>query len=373
MAVSPLAQIDWNNLEGEDSNTVMNLLQRAFNERLVVARINVGNTTTVDNFFPFPDDNPTNTPTWGTAGTPSLWRWTNWPETSSPTADQTMDDLVRRYADMTYINANINTVIPKLGNFNDEDNINLTPTKVFNYIGITEWPRVINPNATELKQWYDILKLLTHTFMVENPTGVQNLFGGDHISYAFSGIYDGGGSAPSDRIYFQSGSPDLTDLSNDWSQLYSGPEAKTVFTSGPPSNIFVEATRFATQYEIIALRLYTTINNQDLTNTGYTRTPLETKCWGQWKVNIDSAVSGIRDPVATAAYLAANNIESLKLVDFGATSTRSASQIEYSATDSPFTLPVYNDEISFNASKIMKFFDNWNDPTGNTGFQFYTP
>jgi hypothetical protein len=35
MAASPLADIDWNNLEGEDANVVMDVLQRAFNERMV--------------------------------------------------------------------------------------------------------------------------------------------------------------------------------------------------------------------------------------------------------------------------------------------------------------------------------------------------
>lgn len=375
MAVSPLAQIDWNNLEGEDSNTVMNLLQRAFNERLVVSRINLSTGIGNTGFFPFPDGSPTNTPTWGMPGTPSLWNWTNWPGQTNPV----MDSLCRNFADMTYINANLNTVIPKMGNYAQESNINLSKTKVLNYIGIADWPRVINPNATELKQWYDILKLFTHVFTVENSIGTsegsKNAIGGTFISSAFSGIYDDiGASEPRDRTYFQSGSPDLTDLSNDWAQLYAGPEAKTIFSNDTPvSGIYVQATRFATSYDIIGLKLYFTINNQGLTDTGYTRTPLETKCWGQWVVNIDSAVTGVRDPVATAAYLAANNIVDLELTEFGGSSVRSAAEVEYSSTDTPLTLPIYNDQISFNIKKIMKFFDNWNDPTGNTGFEFYTP
>ena len=367
MAVSPLAQIDWNNLEGADANTVMNLLQRAFNERLVVARVNLGVTVNTSRFFPFPDDNPTNSAFWG--NTASLWRWTTWGGVNTPV----MDDLCRHYADMTYINANINTVIPVLGNFIDEDNINLTPTKVFNYIGITEWPRVRNPNKTALRQWYDILLLFTHVFMVENDSGVQDQVGGDHISYEFSGLYDTGFSTPSDRLYFESGTPDLADLATDWALLYSGPVAKTVYLSGSPiNNTYVQAERNSTNYDMIALRLYTTINNQDLTDTGYTRVPLETKCWGQWGVSIDSSTSN-RDPVATAAYLATNNIVDLELIDFGGASVRSAAEIEYTSTDSPYTLPSFDDKISFSTQKAMKFFDNWNDPTGATGFQFYTP
>jgi hypothetical protein len=369
MAASPLAQIDWNNLDGADSNTVMNLLQRAFNERLVVARINTSTAAENTEFFPFPDDNPTNSARWG--NTASLWRWTNWPQFE---ATQIMDDLCRNYADMTYINANINTVIPLLGGFNDEDNLNLTPTKVFNYIGIADWPRVRNPNKTELKQWYDILKLLTHVYMADTRAGGSGgSIGGSLIDNEYSGIYDTGFLSPSDRQYFVSGTPDLGDLATDWASLYGGPTAKTSYIgqSDPLLDVVYDNS---SSYSITALRWYVTINNQDLTDTGYTREPLESKCWGQWDIRIDNR-GGFEppDPVATAAYLAAENLVDLKLIDFGASSVRTSATVELQSTDSAPTLPDHNDKISFRNNKILRFFDNWNDPTGATGFQFYTP
>ncbi len=367
MAASPLADVDWNNLEGEDSNTVMNLLQRAFNERLVVAMVNSANTSPVKDFFPFPDDNPSNSPFWGTAGTPSLWRWTNWTSPSS----QIMDDLCRHYADMTYINANINTVIGALGDFSDEDNINLTPTKVFNYIGITEWPRVFNPNVTELKQWYDILLLFTHVYMFETRTGITGI-NGALIKREYSGILETTSAAfiGHDRQYFVTPippAPDIADLTTDWALLYSGPTARFQDTL---IDDHVRALFNPASYRIKSDREYITISNQNLTDTGYTRVPLESKCWGQWDTFLQGSPS---DATASLAYLATNGIVDLEFIDFLGSSIRSSSEVELQANDPAFTLPVFADEIGFTENRHLRFFDNWNDPTGATGFQFYTP
>lgn len=365
MAVSPLAQIDWNNLGAADANTVMNLLQRAFNERLVVARINLSTSVLNTRFFPFPDDNPTNSATWG--NTSSLWRLTTWGGVNTPV----MDDLCRNYADMTYINSNINTVIPVLGDKSTETNINLTPTKVFNYIGITEWPRVRNPNKTALKQWYDILLLFTHIYMADTNTAFSGNVGGTLIDSEFSGLYDTGFSDPSDRQYFVSGTPDLADLASDWALLYAGPTARTSYFA--KDNPLIQVRWGVNDYQILASRFYITMNNQSLTDTGYTRVPLESKCWGQWDINIDSGGFNPPDPIATAVYLAANNLVDLELIDFGASSIRTGASIELQATDSAPALPTHADKISFNMAKNLRFFDSWNDPTGATGFQFYTP
>jgi hypothetical protein len=195
MAVSPLAQIDWDNLEGEDSNTVMLLLQKAFNERMVVACINnrqPSQVAKVDNFFPFPDSAPTNSPTWGTSGTPSLWHWSGWTSSTSGSAPM-MRFLASRYMDMTYINDNMGLVVPEI-DVGGEDDITLSESKIWAYIGITEWPAVINPNAVELKQWYDILKLLTHVYVTTTDSfpslgadGAQSI-----EEHGYSGIYQGG-------------------------------------------------------------------------------------------------------------------------------------------------------------------------------------
>lgn len=375
MAASPLADVNWNDLTGADSNTVIHVLQSAFNERLVVAMTNTGlsvnQRNAIDNFFPFPDDNPSNTPDWGPIGTPSLWRWTN----RSLNTDQIMDRVCQAYADMTFINANINTVITDI-EFNNgsqggtikETDLCLTPTKVFNYIGITEWPRVFNPNKTELKQWYDILKLLTHVYMAAaGSTGSIKAISGSLVKSEWSGIFEGT-SEPFDKEYFDGGSPSLIQLASDWAQLYSGPRSREqLSTSAAPLNdTNVGAEKVGSKYSVIAVRLYTVINNQDLTDTGYTRVPLETQCFGQWDL-INNAGS------ETDAYFTSNGLTDLKLIEFPASSARSASEVEVQADDAAFSLPSFSDGVEFSAKKKMRFFDNWNDPTGATGFQFYTP
>ena len=362
MAASPLEDIDWNNLDGAESNLAMGLLQRAFNERWVVARINSRqDDPEIINFYPFPDDNPTNDATWGKTGTASAWHWTKWENEFGGSA---IAFLCRYYADIQFINANINTVIPEVGGLFSESNINLSPAKVFAYIGIADWPAVVNPNAIELKQWYDILCLFTHLFTSDSAQGNGNI-SGTLVKKEWSGIFAGtsGTGFPTTFRYIDGGSPSIPDLTTDWAQLYTGPRVRELMNNSEPVNgryVFasISVTIF---YNITAVRRYITINNQDLTDTGYTRVPLETVCWGQWETTGD------------ATYLANNGIVDLKLISFSCTSVRTAATVEYQATDTPFSLPSFSGGDEFSARKHMRFFDNWNDPTGTVGFQFYTP
>lgn len=384
MAASPLAQIDWNNLEGADANTVMNLLQRAFNERLVVARINTSTGVFNTQFFPFPDDNPTNTSRWG--NTASLWRWTTWGGVNTPV----MDDLCRNYADMTFINANINTVVDIIGfgGSGGEDDLNLTQEKVFNYIGITEWPRVRNPNNTALKQWYDILLLFTHVYasVIGEAGGQNGVISGTMINRDFTGIINPVVAGINPVIYFDTFfTPLISEIPTDWAELYTGPDTASLgFTQG----LYISASVIGVEYHILAMNSITTINNQDLTDTGYTRAPKETVCFGQWRINIRAAVGfgKTNDPVNTEAYVIANDLveaadlapvgsfpTTAKLRQFPASSARSAASVDYQDDIAALTVPSYDDGIGFLADKFFRLFDNWNDPTGATGFQFYTP
>ena len=366
MAASPLADIDWDNLTGAESNLAMGLLQRAFNERLVVARINSRqHDPEIINFYPFPDDNPTNDATWGKTGTASAWHWSLWKDRFAAFGGLAISRLCYHYADIQYINANINTVIPALQGQFSEDNLNLSPAKVFAYIGITDWPAMVNPNAIEIKQWYDILCLFTHVFTSDSAQG-RGAISGTLVKKEWSGIFAGtsGTGFPGTTTYIDGGSPSIPDLTTDWAQLYTGPRVRELMSNSEPINdTYVDASLSVSGilYDIIAARRYITINNQDLTDTGYTRVPKETVCWGQWETSGD------------ATYLANNGIVDLKLISFSCTSVRTAATVEYQATDAPFSLPSFSGGDEFRADKHMRFFDNWNDPTGATGFQFYTP
>jgi len=367
MAVSPLAQVDWNNLEGEDAHTVMDLLQRAFNERMVVSRINRDTDAQITQFYPFPDDNPTNSPDWGITGTVSTWHWTKH-QIGNFLAIQR---LVQNFADMTFINANINTVVNSIDN--TADDLNLSESKVFAYIGITEWPDVMNPNATELKQWYDILCLLTHVFTCTSKFTQGAGVSGTKIKTEWSGIMQGGVYYSSifsgSEVEFGGGSPwpPLSQLATDWPSVYGGPNTRNTTPSNIARSLFFDPRASLTQYDVAATRQYLTINNQDLTDTGYTRVPKEVKCWGQWDINVTG------DATNTGTYLTDEDMVDLKLIEFPAVAERSAAEIAFYANEDAPSLPDIADDIGFNAARDVRFFDNWNDPTGATGFQYYTP
>ena len=296
-----------------------------------------------------------------------------------------MDVLCRHYADMTYINSNIDTVVDIIGfgGFGGEDDINLTPTKIFNYIGITEWSRVMNPNATELKQWYDILKLLTHVYVsvIGGSGGNAGVVSGSLINRQTTGIFSGAGLNQVDYFTFQA--PFIAQVATDWALLYSGPT--TASTS--PAQYFDTYVR-GNRYEVLAVNSVTTLNNQDLTDTGYIRVPKETVCFGQWRIVVHPAPAFVtgNNPVNTEAYVIANDFiaaadigpvgsvpTTAKLRQFPASSVRSAASVDYQDDIAPPAAPSYADGIGFNAAKYFRLFDNWNDPTGATGFQFYTP
>ena len=273
MAVSPLAQINWDNLAGEDSNVVMDLLQRAFNERMFVADtiasgVTGGNPRT---FFPFPDGAPINNFEWGEFGGTSKWSLTDRP--GSNPSNRLMDFVVRSFADMTFINANINTIQSQSDLSSD---LRLSSSKVFGYVGISDWPEVFNPNVTDLKAWYDILLLLTHIqFGFRDRAGAEQ----PTIITETEGLYDGFlfTDVPLGKIYDTSS----TGLASDWAQLYTGPVSRAEtdargfigssgFFSGRGIIGMMPST---TEYQIMALHVYRTYDNQDLTDTTYTRVP----------------------------------------------------------------------------------------------------
>jgi hypothetical protein len=312
-------------------------------------------------WFPFPDDGPTNNPDWGESGTVSTWNWTN----HQLGVFKAINRIVLYYADMTFINANINTVIPDMGtSFFDANNLNLSEAKVFSYIGITEWPSVINPNATELKQWYDILKLLTHVYMCDNRGNAGNGIAAQKLATEWSGIMQGGvyhdEASSGSEVKFGAGNPpwpDLADLSTDYGSFGLDWDAISL-----------------SEYYFTATRQYLKLNTQKLTDTGYSRDPLESKCWGQWDITIrPSSGSDINDPTNTAAYLVTEGLTDLELIEFPVTVSRNAADITYNANESKLTFPTLADGIGMIARRQLRFFDNYNDPTGTTGFQYYTP
>ena len=71
--------------------------------------------------------------------------------------------------------------------------------------------------------------------------------------------------------------------------------------------------------------------------------------------------------------MSAEGLEDGVLIEFPATAERAANETAYYANDAAPSLPNIADDIEFNASRDIRFFDNWNDPTGSTGFQYYTP
>ena len=367
MAVSPLAQIDWDNLAGEDSNVVMDLLQRAFNERMYISHINnTGtNASRTRTFFPFPDGTPVNNFQWGEFGGTSKWSLTGI-ESSNPSI-KLISRVVDRFADMTYINAN-------LGTTNSHDFL-LSQSKVFGYVGITDWPAVDNPNVTDLRAWYDILLLLTHVVINATPQD-------DPLKTETEGLYNGFDVRPNTPFgdFYDESS---TGLAADWAQLYSGPVARaetnpfgwvgTVSNSGFGLIGLLPFNFGDGDYQILALKAYWTYNNQNLTDSTYTRLPEEVVCYGSWSVDKNNGpVPG--NTANTDAYLALNDIVDDEIREFPITSVYTAAEKEVTIDVGPFTLPpAFSDQVNFAAGISKNFFEKWNDPTGATGFEFYTP
>ena len=366
MAVSPLAQIDWDNLAGEDSNVVMDLLQRAFNERMQVAYIDaIGGTNTIvaRTFFPFPDGAPVNDFQWGEPGGLSKWSLTG---LIGSNGLPFMFWLVQSFADMTYINANLGTTNP--------NDFTLTEAKVFSYIGITEWPAVDNPNVTDLRAWYDILLLLTHI----------KLSSADIIKTETEGLYDGFSFINPDLPYGKFYDSASTGLAADWAQVYNGPVARAetspggwVGSPGAFSGVGIIGMlprNFGLgDYQIFHVKPYRTYTNQSLTDSTYSRAPELVVCYGKYKVRRNIGFINYNE-ANTDAYLALNDIVEDEIREFPITSVYTAAEKEVTIDVGPFTLPpAFSDQVNFAANISKEFFEKWNDPTGATGFEFYTP
>lgn len=349
MAVSPLAQVDWNNLDGEDSNTVMDLLQRAYNERLAVA--NTVNNDAIS-FFPFPDDNQQNNPDWGETGTASAWHWTNY----QIGFQKAIRSMCTFYLDKDFITDNIDTVIPVLGN----TDLVLSEAKVWAKYGLTEWPRVMNPNTDELKLWYDILSEFTHIRRVQEHSGVTTP---DKVE--FSGVLETGGFTPAVVKYRVGGTPPVSQIPSDWAQLYAGPEARATYSSSTSRIYFMSSTTALGIYDLTALKRWATYDISALDDAGYIRLPKDYVAYGQYEGGANGGAVG---------WLSDNGITINELVEFDTTVGRTVDDLEITINNPSLTDPP---DISTQPNLVVlqrfSFFENWNDNTGATGFQYYTP
>jgi hypothetical protein len=62
-----------------------------------------------------------------------------------------------------------------------------------------------------------------------------------------------------------------------------------------------------------------------------------------------------------------------KLITFTISDVTTASYRELSTTETVLPVPSHSDGIGFDALKLTRFIDEWNDNTGASGFEFYTP
>ena len=131
------------------------------------------------------------------------------------------------------------------------------------------------------------------------------------------------------------------------------------------------------RYESYAYKTYLIKDITDFVATGYTREPTLVS-FGRWtNGNGNSAgtsfFGGSGNQVNTDNYTNALGFVRNKFIEFDVEHTRTVTQDIRSNIMPSFPTPSLANGISFNADLDSNFLLSWNDPTGATGFEFYTP
>ena len=368
MAASPLAEIDWDNLQNENLITALNLLELAFSERMnipLLTNCSMGSSAFVeDDRFPFQN----NSPDYGKTGWPAVWGGQIF---SLGGAGR----ILRAYLSETKIADLLGgTTYSRFAPVFDD-------ATMFADLGITEYPSLEVVNATDVKIWYDILTSLKWIYSSFDRDGTVNTETTNYDSTHREGLVDEtnaqGPAFPYMLTYgdFPVGSAPIGQFPTDEDLLFTGPSAKQ--SAAITSAYFHQAYQSTgiinnppTRIQALIAKGYNRFDIADLVATGHTGQPQDFRAYGN--MNITSNDFGVS--TAFADYETAYLYQDSVVAQFP-TPTRvntAGSIYEY---EIPFAVPaampnaIGDFTADFN-NRGCSTFDLWDQ---EDGFIYYTP
>lgn len=343
---SPLEQIDWDNLAGENVALAYKLVQGLYAERVNIANLRGNSSTIASNItdkYPF----ASNSPSFGKV---------DWPVTWGGAEGATMFRVPLNYVNETKLAAAIGTTGDTGNGFRILDMI-WTEAEVFAEHGISDWPDMTIPVAANIKIWYDILTSFKRIVrMYATDTGiVGNSALGDATGILMS---DG-----TEEHYGGAGEPPMSQLPTDWGALWAGPT--TVAGGAFPSKSLVIEFEYFDTTETAEVRSFIQayeIDNQDFVDSGFSGSPLSTEAYGSFNYDGDTPF----DDWASAIY---DQDEILQMNDPVITDL-GGNVDSYSIPHDVPAQPPTTEDIDGDVISQMAIVEDWD---GDGGFEYYTP
>lgn len=181
MAVSPLAQIDWTDLDSADMPLAVSLLMSATQERYSIACIDIdggmrsGQSITRLDKFPYKDNDPDYTTN---SGDP-MWNITT-------TVTNLIGNMIKFYADIEKWDDAATDLSSETTKYNlsmTADDSGTYSNRLFEVTGYTSYPDLSVYAPEEVKKWYDMITVCKH---VLRNHGVVD----DNYYRIFKGVFD---------------------------------------------------------------------------------------------------------------------------------------------------------------------------------------
>ena len=344
---SPLAEIDWDNLESANLVTAMNLLELAYSERAnmpyLVGYSNLGRRGRPDlNTFPWLN----NSPLYGKDNWPMIWP-KNHGFGNLPT-----------YLSQTKIDNAIGTIVPGNGFYYRD--YEQDTAQLFLDHNITEWPVMDIINPTDVKKWYDIITSL-------KKIGVEYTLqsGVRYIESYAEGIMNYPPTFPQYGEVWYDVTPPKSQLPTDWALLYAGPQSKQLVSHGSPyfdQPLKARISMTSGRYIIINTKGYSRFDNSDYVATGLTGVP-ESEAYGSYNYTQSGAVDYVHN-------LGSQSLE-IRALDAVTRTALAGNVLERSINVPVLPEPIYaGSDIHFELDTFYGIYENW-DVEG--GFIYWTP
>ncbi len=367
MAESPLAEINWDNLEGQHLITAVNLLQLAFAERMNMAQL-IGAFRIVNNLnlYPFLD----NSPRIGKKNWPVMW--------GSSVPATNMRAILGNYLSETKLN---NVLGTSPNNGFRELNVRLDQDTLLTDLGVTltgnratEYPRMDIITTENVRFWYDLITSLKY-ILVDFAHGgagsninnhrwlssyAEGISGDIHIEF-FDAITDlrYGPALPNPNP--------LVNLGPDWDGLWdnSVKVKQLIPNSQPAMKIRYESFGISSQFaDVTAIKTYSRFDTSDYDNTGLGGAPIDIRTYGSYGDQETSTAPA-------TAWAESNGYFEDKIIQLP-TAERNVIAGNIVERSIPFDVPS-NPNVDFVSKTILTnhgTYENWD---GEGGFQFYTP
>ena len=343
MADSPLAQIDWENLENHSLITAVNLLQHTFEERMKIASLINRNhlLPTLTGSYPFRDIQGQI----GNIGGPFIWRNMFMGSENFTNFGAPRDDVMSEIDAEAYAGHS------------------MTQSRLFARHGVTEWPTFDTVNSTDIKKLYDMITDLKSIAIQDERQVDVNIH--NALRQEWQGATD-----PS----FQT-APDTAT----YNALWTGPESK----ADAGDNATSALTHFfyqggGTLEQITAYKVFYVLNRQPLIDSGHLGVPQFVDAYGTIQSRAFSTSGGIEAGLEAwldDAGFPVTDDDKWEYFDTDVVATNG--EVEYSSDippPSPSLPPVggigATSTVTLDRGRNLGLVEYW-DYEG--GFEFYTP